>query len=46
MTNDEKNICLGFLDNFVLDGKKISEIVTPGQLEIFYRIVYRRSNRI
>ena len=46
MTNHEKNICLGFLDNFVLDGKKVSSIVTVGQLEIFYRIVYRRSNRV
>ena len=46
MTNHEKNICLGFLDNFVLDGKKVSSIVTAGQLEIFYRIVYRRSNRV
>jgi hypothetical protein len=46
MTNHEKNICLGFLDNFVLDGKKVSDLATPGQLEIFYRIVYRRSNRV
>ena len=46
MTNYEKKICLGFLDNFTLDGKRVSDLATPGQLEIFYRCVYRRSIRV
>lgn len=41
MNQDERTYCLHLLHYFKLDGKHADEVVTDGQLEIFYCIVFR-----
>lgn len=46
MTLDEKDKCLKLLSLFNLNGTPVNEIITDGQLEIFYQLVFRPSNRV
>ena len=39
-------MCLKLLDLFTVDGKKGSDTITEGQLEIFYAIVFRPHTRL
>jgi hypothetical protein len=42
---DERQICLDLLDLFTIENQPGSQVVTEGQLEIFWCIVYRPSTR-
>lgn len=42
---DERQTCMDLLELFMIEGKPASEMVTEGQLEIFWCIVYRPSTR-
>lgn len=46
MTTKQREICLDILSRFKLDGIPVNEVITEGQLEIFYKLVFRSKNRV
>ena len=46
MNSEQKNICLKLLSLFKLDGQTFDKIITDGQLEIFYELIFRPNNRL
>src|SRR3990167_1054622 len=43
---DERAKCLEFLGLFKIKGRRVSEIATPGQVEIFHAIVFQPHKRV
>lgn len=46
LTPIQRKTCLQLLSLFEIDGKKASETVTEGQLEIFGALIFRTANRL
>ena len=46
MTDKERKVCLGLLKLFTVEGVTFDTLVTPGQLQIFYELVFRKNNRV
>lgn len=46
LTPQQKILCKGLLNYFTLEGKKIGEIATEGQIEIFGSLIVRENNRV
>jgi len=46
MNSEQKNICLKLLSLFKLDGETFDKIITDGQLQIFYELIFRPNNRL
>jgi hypothetical protein len=46
MSDQERKVCLGLLRLFTVDGKKFDSLVTEGQLQIFYELVFRKNKRV
>src|SRR3990167_7630327 len=42
----ERQVCLGLLKLFKIDGKPANEVATEGEIEIFHAIVFRKWNRV
>lgn len=46
MNEQQRNICLKLLSLFKIDGKPANEVVTEGQLQIFFELVFRIHTRV
>lgn len=46
MDPKERELCLGFLRMFKVDGQTADQIATEGQIEIFHAIIMRKWNRV
>lgn len=46
MNDKDKKVCLALLKLFKIDGKSADEVVTEGQLEIFFSIISRKWDRV
>ena len=46
MNDKERQVCLGLLKLFTLEGRPVNEIATEGQIEIFHAIVFRKWDRV
>src|SRR3990167_9019780 len=42
----ERQVCIGLLKLFQIDGKPANELATAGEIEIFHAIVFRKWNRV
>jgi len=46
MTSSERKVCMGLLELFTVEGVPFSELITEGQLQIFYELVFRKNTRV
>ena len=46
MDQTERDKCLKLLELFIIGGKKASEVLTEGEIQIFHAIVFRPKNRV
>src|SRR3990167_4606586 len=46
MSPSQRTVCLGLLKLFTVDGKTFDTLVTEGQLQIFYELVFRKNKRV
>ena len=46
LTDNERKVCLGLLKLFKVEGKTADQIITEGQLLIFFELIFRKHKRI
>ena len=46
MTPDQRDVCLKLLSLFKIEGKTADQVVTEGQLQIFYELIFRPHKRL
>lgn len=46
MTEQERKVCMGLLKLFKVEGQTFDKLITEGQLQIFYELVFRKNKRV